>query len=379
MDTCISVSSPSESSEDLPIPLPRWSQGKAHRWYANLPWLVGCNYIPATASNQFEMWQPDTFDPQRIDLELGWAEHLGMNVMRVFLHDLLWKQDAQGFARRIEEYLGIAGNRGIRTLFVLFDSCWHPSPHLGVQSEPISGVHNSRWVQSPGKEALSNPQAYLRLERYVTELLNRFGDDPRILGWDLWNEPDNENTASYSHLEAANKIALVALLLPQVFRWARSADPSQPLTSGLWIGDWSTLKSLTPIQRTQIQESDVISFHNYEGAVEFEKRIAWLADYGRPLLCTEYMARSCGSTFQDILPIAKARNVAAMNWGFVAGKTQTYLPWDSWQNPYVDSDPELWFHEILRTNGLPYRTKEVEAIRQATKPAVKAMAAAARH
>ncbi len=377
MSTCVSVAAAAEPVDDLPASLPRWSQERANDWYAALPWLTGCNFTPATAGNQLEMWQAETFDPQRIALELGWAEALGLNVMRVFLHDLLWESDVEGFCDRIDQYLRIADSHHIQTLFVLFDSCWHPSPHLGAQAPPLPGVHNSSWVQSPGREALSNPHEYPRLQKYVTELLARFGSDPGILGWDLWNEPDNENTGSYPQLELADKLAYVDALLPQVFQWARTANPSQPLTSGVWIGDWSALDSLTSIQKTQIQQSDIISFHNYEGAAEFAKRIAWLKDYGRPLLCTEYMARSCGSTFEQILPVAKSHNVAAMNWGFVAGKTQTYLPWDSWQKPYTDKEPEVWFHEILRQDGSPYDAGDLRAIRNLTGPPLQTRSAAA--
>ena len=122
-------------------------------------------------------------------------------------------------------------------------------------------------------------------------------------------------------------------LLPQVFAWAREAGVEQPLTSGVWKGDWSADEKLSPMERIQLEQSDVISFHNYDNGPEFEKRITWLQRYRRPILCTEYMARGNGSTFQGSLPLAKQYNVAAINWGFVAGKTQTYLPWDSWQNP----------------------------------------------
>ena len=118
--------------------------------------------------------------------------------------------------------------------------------------------------------------------------------------------------------------------------------------------------------RQQIALSDVISFHNYDEAEEFEKRVNWLMRYQRPLLCTEYMARGNGSTFQGSLPIAKKYNVAAFNWGLVAGKTQTHLPWDSWQKPYVDREPAIWFHEVFRQDGTPYRAEEVELIRKLT-------------
>ncbi|HME39225.1 MAG TPA: hypothetical protein VKG63_09715, partial [Steroidobacteraceae bacterium] len=147
---------------------PRWSEQAAQAWYHQQPWIVGSNYIPASAINELEMWQADTFDPQRIDLELGWAESVGMNTMRVFLHDLLWMQDPQGFGQRIDAYLTIAGRHHIKTLFVLFDSVWDPSPHLGPQHAPVPGIHNSGWVQSPGAVTLVDPGEYPRLKAYVT-------------------------------------------------------------------------------------------------------------------------------------------------------------------------------------------------------------------
>ena len=116
-----------------------WSEQAAKDWYARQPWLVGSNYIPAYAINELEMWQADTFDPARIDLELGWAESLGMNAMRVFLHDLLWQQDPKGFQQRVDTFLQIAAKHHIRPLFVLFDSCWDPNPHLGKQHAPTPG------------------------------------------------------------------------------------------------------------------------------------------------------------------------------------------------------------------------------------------------
>lgn len=343
--------------------VPRWSEKAAKEWYARQPWLVGSNYIPSTAINELEMWQTDTFDPLRIDKELGWAEALGLNTMRVFLHDLLWQQDPEGFKRRINTFLKIAAKHHIRPLFVLFDSCWDPNPHLGKQHEPRPGVHNSGWVQSPGARALQDPSQYPRLEAYVKGVVGAFAKDPRLLGWDVWNEPDNTNQGSYGELEPKNKVELVLELLPKVFDWARSVHPTQPLTSGVWKGDWSSPSKLGPMEKIQLEQSDVISFHNYDRPEEFEKRVRWLMQYNRPLLCTEYMARGNGSTFQGVLPIAKKYHVAAINWGLVAGKTQTYLPWDSWQHPYTEREPSVWFHEIFRTDGTPYRQEEAEFIK----------------
>jgi hypothetical protein len=355
----------------------RWTEKAARDWYAGQPWLVGANYIPATAINELEMWQAETFDPKRIDTELAWAESIGMNTMRVFLHDLPWRQDPAGFKKRIDTFLAIAARHKIRPMMVLFDSCWDPFPKLGPQRAPRPGIHNSGWVQSPGLEALRDKSQYPRLEAYVKGVVGAFANDKRVLAWDLWNEPENPNTSSYSKVELPNKVALVEELLPKTFTWARAANPSQPLTSGVWRGgDWSVFQKLSPIEKAQIELSDVISFHSYESPERFAKRILSLQRYNRPILCTEYMARGNQSTFQGSMPVAKKYNVAMINWGLVAGKTQTFLPWDSWQKPYTDREPAIWFHEVFRTDGKPYKPEEVEFIRGITgKSKAKAKAA----
>jgi Cellulase (glycosyl hydrolase family 5) len=344
----------------------RWSEAQANQWYKQQPWLVGSNFIPADAINELEMWQADTFDPHEIDKELGWAEGLGMNTMRVFLHDLLWQQDAAGFQKRIDTFLSIASRHHIRPLFVLFDSCWDPNPKLGPQHPPIPGVHNSGWVQSPGAKALTDLAQEPRLRAYVEGVVGAFANDPRILGWDVWNEPSNTNGGAYGRVELSDKQKRVLELLPKVFAWARSVHPSQPLTSGLWEGDWSSPEKMDPIARVQFKQSDILTFHNYAWPEDFEKHVRWLEQYQRPVLCTEFMARSVGSTFDTILPIAKQHHVAAINWGFVVGKTQTNLPWDSWQKPYVLEQPPVWFHEVLYPDGHPYRQREADLIRELT-------------
>jgi Cellulase (glycosyl hydrolase family 5) len=347
-------------------PSPRWSESKANDWYQRQPWLIGSNFLPATAINELEMWQEETFDPHEIDKELGWAESLGMNTMRVFLHDLLWKQDSAGFKKRMDEFMVISSKHHIRPIFVLFDSCWDPYPDLGPQHPPIPGVHNSGWVQSPGAKALSDPAQLARLEAYVEGIVGAFADDPRVLAWDVWNEPSNTNGGAYGKVELKDKQQYVLELLPKVFAWARSTHPTQPLTSGLWEGDWSSVEKLDPIARVQLQQSDVISFHNYSWPEDFEQHVRWLQSYHRPIMCTEFMARPMGSTFDMILPIAKQYRVAAINWGLVTGKSQTNLPWDSWEKPYVLQPPPVWFHEVFYPDGRPYREREAQLIRDLT-------------
>ena len=347
----------------------QWSKPAANAWYAEQPWLVGSNYNPATAINQLDMWQAESFDPQTIDKELGWAKSLGMNTMRVYLHDLVWAADPEGYRQRIDQFLAIADKHGIRPMFVLFDSCWDPDPNLGPQRPPIPGVHNSGWVQGPGRHDLVDPKNDARLRAYVEGVVGAFANDERILAWDVWNEPDNPGGGSYADEQLPAEKARIEQLLPQVFAWARSRDPIQPLTSGVWIGnDWTPQsKTLTPLQKTQLAESDVISFHDYSWPEKFESRVKQLQPYGRPILCTEYMARGNGSTFDGSLPIGKRMNVGMINWGFVDGETQTRMPWDSWERPYTMKEPTIWFHEVLRADGTPYRQSEVELIRRLAK------------
>jgi len=254
-------------------------------------------------------------------------------------------------------------------MFVLFDSCWDPLPHLGPQHPPVPGVHNSGWVQSPGATALADTNQYPRLKVYVQGVVGAFAKDDRILAWDVWNEPGADNAGSYlkEEMKEKDKIARVTVLLPQAFQWAREANPVQPLTSGLWAVDSSPDGAdLGELQKIQLRESDIITFHNYSWPEYFKREVTWLKKYNRPVICTEYMARSVGSTFDTVLPIAKNEHVGAINWGFVAGKTQTYFPWESWQHPYILDQPPVWFHEVLRPDGTPYRQAEVNLIRQLT-------------
>jgi endo-1,4-beta-mannosidase len=183
---------PARSQEPGP-----WPPERAAAWSREHPWLVGCNYIPSTAINQLEMWQADTFDPATIDRELGWAEGLGFNSIRVFLHDLLWEQDAPGFLARMDRFLAIADRHKIGVVFVVFDAVWDPAPQLGKQRDPKPGLHNSGWVQSPGARILADPARHDALKPYVAGVVGRFRADRRVHAWDLFNEPDNTNRSSY--------------------------------------------------------------------------------------------------------------------------------------------------------------------------------------
>lgn len=347
----------------------RWTEDEANAWSARKPWLAGCNFSPSTAINQLEMWQADTFDPGTIDRELGWAEQLGFNSVRVFLHNIPWQEDQAGFLSRIEHFLKLADRHGIGVVFVPLDACWDPRPRPGKQRDPRPHVHNSGWVQCPGAAILGDPARHDELRGYVFGIIRHFANDPRIHAWDLFNEPDNDNRSSYgidgANIEIRNKAAMSLRLLKKAFVWAREANPTQPLTTGLWIGPWPDPAKLSPIERVMVEESDVISFHNYGGLDQVKERVEQLRRYHRPILCTEYMARPAGSTFDPLLAYFKDQKVAAYNWGFVAGKTQTIYPWDSWHKTYT-AEPPVWFHDLFRPDGTPFDAKEVAYIKRVT-------------
>jgi hypothetical protein len=348
-----------------PIESGPWPAERVALWAKDHTWLVGCNFAPSTAINQLEMWQAGTFDLSTIDRELGWAQTLGFNSVRVFLHHLPWERDSEAFLRRIDQFLAVADQHKIGVVFVLFDGVWDPFPHSGKQHAPRPGLHNSGWVQSPGLVILRNPDRHDELKDYVTGVISRFRADSRIHAWDLFNEPDNPNRSSYGRLEPTNKAELALALLKKEFAWARTVDPQQPLTAGVWAGDLTDPNRLSPINRFMLENSDVVSFHNYKPLPEMKRDVETLKKYGRPLLCTEYMARPAGSRFDPILAYLKSEHVGAYNWGFVAGKTQTIYPWDSWKKPYAE-EPSLWFHDIFHPDGTPYDSHEVEYIRSVT-------------
>jgi hypothetical protein len=363
---CSVVSVQADEPEVLQDAPGRWSREQANAWYDKQPWLVGCNYLPSNAINQLEMFQAETFSPDLIDRELGYAQKLGFTSVRVFLHDLLWKQDSEGLLKRCDEFLEIAARHNISVMFVLFDSCWHPVPKLGKQPEPLPHTHNSGWVQSPGIEVLKNPSAYPHLKEYVQGVVKHFSSDERVVVWDVWNEPDNFDggAARRQGLEPRNKPALVNALLPQVFAWIREVNPSQPLTSGVWRDSENILR-LDDCKRIQLSHSDVVSYHTYGDVPSLERCLKNLSTYGRPLLCTEFMARPNGSVFDPHLELMKEKKSAAYCWGFINGKSQTIYPWDSWTKTY-DGPPPVWFHDILQPDGTPFRQAEVDYIRAVT-------------
>jgi Cellulase (glycosyl hydrolase family 5) len=351
----------------------RWSAAQAQAWADELPWLVGCNFVPSSAINQIEMFDAATFDPLAIERELGWAASIGINSVRVYLHDLLWNADPAGYKSRLDSFLAIAANNGIRALVVIFDDCWY-EPVTGKQPDPVPGLHNSGWARSPGKAVLMNSGGWSVLENYVTDIVRHFADDRRILGWDVYNEvanyampylslPEGEREQALADLSfdrPAQKAASLALM-EAAFDWVRAAKPVQPLTVGSWIAD-------SPMNEQLYELSDIISFHHYRTPEELETLVQNLKVYGRPMWCTEYLNRREGAFFETHMPVFKREHIGCWNWGLVDGKTQTKHSWRDRPEPGVNeiADPAIWFHDIFRADGSAYREDELAYFQEMT-------------
>ena len=373
---------------DYPEVPGRWSVERIRKWYDDLPWLVGCNYYPATAINQIDMWQASTWDPETIDKELGWAESIGFNTLRVYLHDLVWADDENGLYERMDQFLDICAKHGIRPFFVFFDDCHFPKPKLGEQPLPVRGYHNSGWVNSPAREVAlryaegrETSEEAARLKGYVQRTMKRFKDDERVLCWELYNEPGrgagengNMGNAEGSKQSIGDKSNR---LLYDAWKWAREVAPSQPVMS---TSHGAVGKVNTYISRSN---SDMQSVHSYESPEVVERIVRNYGADGRPVFMTEWLARPRGSRVETCLPLMKKLHVAAINWGLVAGKSGTNWPWSSRRIPGPTRaerraagdvvrpgepfpEPKVWFHDIFRTDGTPFDPREVELFRELT-------------
>ena len=346
----------------------KWTEKQSNTWYSRQPWLVGCNFLPSSAVNQLEMFQEDSFDQKTIERELDWAKDLGFNSLRVYLHDLLWSEKEK-FKKTFEKFLNICDERGIKPIIVLFDDCHRPYPKIGKQPIPVMGVHNSGWKQSPGMEIVNqvsedeiDAKELNRLKEFIQGILLDYSTDERILMWDIYNEPGQFGLGDKS-----------LGLLQLCWEWAHEIRPSQPLTSCLdgAIGDG--------ILKLNGENSDVITFHTYE-AEKLDPTIQRLKEFKRPIMCTEYMAREFGTTFEFSLPIFKRENIGCYNWGLVAGKSQTHFGWSTIlelqkrkeKGDFLNDldeipEPQEWFHDIFRKDGTPYKESEINFIKQILK------------
>ena len=324
----------------------RWTEQKANERYGGQPRYCFFNYIPAYAINYTAMWDKTSFDGAAIDKELTLAEGAGMNVLRAVLRFVVYDDDPAYFLATLDTFMNICQRHKIKFMPALFDDCvfgLEHDPRVGRQPEPLKGWYAWAWSPSPGHSLVIDEQQHSRIEKYVKVVIGRFKNDPRILLWDLYNEPTNGGMGSASFP-----------LLKKVITWARTVNPSQPVSIDVWNND----KRLNDIV---IPASDVITFHNYADREGLVKQITELGQYNRPLICTEWMNRPNGSLVETNLPVFHDEKVGCLLWGLVNGKTQTDLPWGHRPG---DPMPVMWQHDLYRSDFSPYRPEEITAIKK---------------
>ena len=327
----------------------RWSEEKANEWYEQQSWPVGFNYIPANAISYTEMWMPYNFNPELINAELVLAESVGFNCLRITLPFVVWEHDPKSFKMLLNDFLEICDKHGIKVMPSLFDDCTFgadpklENPWYGKQPDILKGWYANGWTPSPGHDMVRDPKTWLRLERYVKDIIATFKNDPRIWVWDLYNEPTNGGLGNVS-----------LPLATEVFTWAREIAPSQPLT----IGQWNDNNELNEII---YKNSDIITFHDYGDSRHLADHILSLKKYGRPIINTEWLNRVSGSIISTCLPVFQKENVGCMLWGLVNGKTQTHLHW-GWRPG--DGEPEVWQHDLFYNDHTIYDEKEITLLRK---------------
>ncbi len=323
----------------------RWSAERAWQWHTNQAWLCGFNYVPANSISYTEMWMGYAFNPEAMDRELALAQEIGFNCLRAVLSFVVWEAEPEAFKQRFEAFLALCARRGLRVMPCFFDDCvFGPisDPVFGRQPEVVAGWYANGWTPSPGHRRVRDPESRAALERYVKDVMTAHRLDPRILCWDLYNEPGNSGLGNAS-----------LPLLRDAFRWAREVDPLQPITSGLWGGSPQVAQVLRAT-------SDIITFHNYSPAADLRQQIADLKKLGRPLICTEWLNRPRDSRVETCLPVFHGEGVGTLHWGLVNGKTQTHLPWG---HKPGEPEPEIWQHDLFRPDLTAYDSREFALFR----------------
>lgn len=334
----------------------KWSEESIKKWWDAQKWQVGTNFFTSNAVNDIEMWMDATYDPERIRQDLSMLDWAGLNSVRVFLSYVVWKNEGSVFEKNFDNFLQIAADAGFTVVPILFDDCAFDNgsdPVYGPQPEPIYGVHNSRWVPSPGFAIQDDPNQLEACKDYVDAMVGAHSKDSRILFWDLYNEPGN-----------TGRCEKCLPLLVKAFEWARAHDPIQPITSGAWNFE----ESFVNVNSTLFELSDIISIHTYSPIEVTRQRVEMAKRYNRPVLVTEWLHRPLNNTYETHLPYFHQEKIGIWQGGAIQGRIQTHLNWDTMGKDGIpDPNPDLWQHDILYPDGTPYRQGEIDLIRSLVK------------
>jgi hypothetical protein len=313
--------------------------------------IVGAVYNPHSADNAIDFW--NNYDPVEVDQELQYAEVYGMNTITVYLHYFSWLTDRIGLLSKFENLLEIANNHGLKVAPIFYDDCWNYDPAPGPQPSPIWGVHNSQWVESPGhpvEENYFNPMSSsdnttykTSLQNYITDFASVYRNDPRILYWEIMNEPGCSGDGSMQERRAQlmndGRMAILA------------AGATQPISS------------------PQVQEdegtyfSDFYAFHPYGG-------------YAGPIngsdvnaLNSETLERGFNDAWGYAFPMTMAGVVSNYGgktgflvWELMIGDTNTRFHWGQVPSNPATVEPATPFQGTIYPDGHPWQTSEIQAL-----------------
>lgn len=351
----------------------KWSKEKIWEWYNSKPWIRGCNYMSADCANRIDQWQQYKFEErfETTKKELALMSKLGYNSIRIIPEFFVWKEEHDGFMERFERYIELANQNGISCMVVLGNDCCPPKEealerlHLGEQHVDW-GYHGGRKVSQHGKfdgagySILDEPKSAEKYYEFVREIVEKYKNDERIIIWDVFNEPGNSKRDSMSLLHMKKFLEII-----------RNIDPIQPLTIAIW-SQLTNFEKLREIEKFGLENSDIISYHNYGSYENNIRELKLLKKYDRPIINTEWLNRCGGNTIEELFPLFYLEKVGCYNWGFVAGKYQTYEPWNGIWNSYEENPDSIinnfdftkWFHDIYRPSHNPYNPKETELIKR---------------
>ncbi|MBR3222995.1 MAG: cellulase family glycosylhydrolase [Kiritimatiellae bacterium] len=361
-----------------------WTKEQAWKWYRAQPWMRGCNYMPASAANRVDQWQELGSEERfkEVERELALAESIGFNTLRIIIEEqgfAVWYAEHDGFMERFERYLQIMERHKMRAIVVLGNDCSRPKE---IWSFPKTGPQPCDWGYHGGRKrsqhgsfpgavgytCMDDPGLRERFFAMCEEVMTKYRADQRIVFWDLWNEPGSGNRRKPEH------VALVR----RIFDLAWKINPVHPLAADVWTGHYGM--SHDDVNNPQVLAgamSDIISYHCYD---DYEAQVRLLSKlrrfYGRPLVNTEWLARIKHNDVFTAYPLYYVEGVGCTCWGFVAGKYQTYEPWEGMWNE-IEKGSEIgksydmtkWFHDLYRPSLRPYDPKEIELIKRFNKMA----------
>ncbi|MEI7900372.1 MAG: cellulase family glycosylhydrolase [bacterium] len=292
-------------------------------------WMRGANYVPSYAKNDVALWLD--FDSEVIGRELGYAERLKLNTVRVFLSVQAYERNPPLFLERFEQFLTLCAKHKIQMMPVLFDSCFDP------QEVDLAEYRDKNWIPSPGCQRLGEKD-WPAMETYTAAIVGKHKQDPRIVLWDVMNEP--ESTGEFGKPEG--KARIVGFVRRAIAR-VRQEGPVQPLGVG-----WAFSRNIS----LSADITDVLILHNYanpQGLGEDIRRIRELGkSLNKPAIINEWVGRP-QQRIEEAMPVVAKEKIGWVFWELMLGKTQ----FTQGRRPYQGH---------IYPDGTCYSAKEVAAI-----------------